>query len=114
MKAHEPITTDEIKAAFRRENDRLERLRKEHPNWRIWNVPRTTGPTTWHAEPGRYPLNASTADELAEYIAEDGTPPINGLHMNSGCYCGGRMSLDVVPDRVTSEAPAWVNHIEEA
>ena len=77
--------TEEARAAFRRDSDRLEQLRKEHPGWRVWNVPRVNGPTTWHAEPGRYPLDAHTADELAEYITEDEKPPVNGLHTSCGC-----------------------------
>lgn len=79
------VTPEEIREAFRRDTDRLEQLRREHPEWRIWNVPRTTGPTSWHAEPARYPLNAGTADELDEYIADDKAPPIDGLYMSSGC-----------------------------
>lgn len=86
MKEHKAASTaEEIRAAFRRDSDRLEQLRKEHPDWRIWNVPRANGPTSWHAEPGRYPLNAHTADELAEYIAEDEKPPVDGLHTGPGC-----------------------------
>lgn len=79
MTAHD----DQILAAFRRDYDRLEQLRREHPTWRIWNVPRAVGPTTWHAEPGRYPVNAGTADELDEYIRED--EPVDGLHTSGGC-----------------------------
>lgn len=76
---------EDARAVFRRDSDRLEQLRREHPGWRIWSVPITTGPATWHAEPGRYPLNAHTADELEEYIREDDTPPVQGLHTSSGC-----------------------------
>jgi hypothetical protein len=79
------VTPEEIRAAFRRDSDRLEQLRRNHPNWRIWNVPTATAPATWHAEPGRYPLDAHTADELEEYIREDDSPPVEGLHTSSGC-----------------------------
>lgn len=76
---------EEIQAAFRRDNDRLEQLRREHPAWRIWNVPRVQGPTTWHAEPGLYPLDAGSADELEEYIREEEAPPVHGMHTSNGC-----------------------------
>lgn len=62
---------EEIWAAFRRDSDRLEQLRKAHPDWNIWNVPRVQGHTTWHAQRSRYPLHAHTGDGLEEYITED-------------------------------------------
>lgn len=64
-------TTSDLLAAFRAESDRLEQLRRERPHWRIWNVPRANGPTSWRAEPRRYPLNADTADQLSRHIAND-------------------------------------------
>jgi hypothetical protein len=75
----------EIRELLGRSQQRLEQLRRKHPDWRIWNVPRANGPTTWHAEPRRYPLNAHTADELADSIAEDEAPPTEGLHTSPGC-----------------------------
>jgi hypothetical protein len=78
-------TTGEVERLLDTNQRRLEQLRKQYPHWRIWNVPRVNGPTTWHAEPRRYPLNAGTADELEEYIAGDERPPVDGLHSSSGC-----------------------------
>jgi hypothetical protein len=64
-------STGEVARLLDRNQDRLEQLRREHPGWRIWNVPRVNGPTTWHAEPARYPLNAADPGELEEYLRTD-------------------------------------------
>ena len=80
------MTHDEPRRSLlRRDEDRLEQLRKEHPDWNIWSVPRVHGPTTWHAQPSRYPLHAGTADELEEYIAGDNGPAVESLDTSNGC-----------------------------
>lgn len=42
----------------------LASLRERYPGWRIWYVPCSNGPTTWHAH--QLPvLNCATAEDLA-------------------------------------------------
>ncbi len=55
----------------------LARLRADWPNWEVWVVPRAVGGPVWcarrHADRDAVParvLNAGSAAELAEYIAE--------------------------------------------
>lgn len=82
---HGDVASAETRDVFRRETDRLEQLRKDHPDWNIWSVRCVQYPTTWHAQPSRYPLNAGEADELEEYIADDEQPPVEGMHTSGGC-----------------------------
>jgi hypothetical protein len=51
-------------------------LEREWPDWQFWYVPRAVGGTIWCARrwdgTGRV-LNADSPDELAEYLAAEGT-----------------------------------------
>jgi hypothetical protein len=53
-------------------------LEHDWPNWQVWTVPTWDGhqrgtiwcARRWDWQPGQTVLNAHTADELAEYLAE--------------------------------------------
>ena len=52
------------------------RLEAEHPAWQIWVVHRAYGGPVWCArrwDGTGQTLNAHSADELAEYLAAEGT-----------------------------------------
>lgn len=46
-------------------------LRARFPGWRAWWVPRAGRGAFWSAQPGKYPLIAGSADELAALIEAD-------------------------------------------
>ena len=51
-------------------------LERDWPDWQIWYVPRAIGGMTWCArrwDDEKHVLNAGNPDELAEYLAAEGT-----------------------------------------
>jgi hypothetical protein len=51
-------------------------LRARFPGWHIWFVVSAVQRTaSWHATPGRYPLNAASAEDMAAAIEADEARP---------------------------------------
>lgn len=53
-------------------DEQAARIREQHPAWRIWYVRNPVARiVNWYASPARFPLAATTPDELAALIDAD-------------------------------------------
>jgi hypothetical protein len=59
-------------------DEKIAALERDWPNWQIWVVHRVVGGPVWCArrwDDEKRVMNASSADELAEYLAAETSQP---------------------------------------